>query len=65
MENLTLTKAEQSLIERVNKHGGIAKYKSWISNNIHDRRYRFTYFKNLENLRKKLQANNALHLLKP
>ncbi len=65
MENLNLTKAEQSLIREVNKRGGIAKYRTWVCYNVPDRRYRYTYRKNLENLIKKLEANNAMHMLKP
>lgn len=65
MENLTLTKAEQSLINLINQHGGITKYRSWYNNNVADRRYRHTYRTNLDKLVEKLKAANALHLLKP
>ncbi len=64
MNNLTLTKAEQNLINRVNNHGGIKKYKNWIAYNIADRRYRFKELKSLDNLIKKLKENSSLHLLK-
>lgn len=64
METLQLTKAEQRLINRINEKGGLKKYESWVCYSMVDGRKRFKYHKNVEKLKNKLTANNALHLLK-